>query len=123
MEESGLEFVWPSLVDAIPIVVIVIALPLWLVYMVFKYTHLFTDQKFVLIPVCIVLPAVVTLMWPLILKYSNLIGVTGGSQPSYLWYATELFGEFSEYVWASLTCIATAIVHRVVKARDSRSEQ
>lgn len=108
MGDAQFEFVWPGLPDAIPGLIIVLVLPAWLMWIVFKHMSFSTWKKVFLVPVCLIAPFLVTALWPLALKMSGIIGFTGPGdyQPPYGWYAQELFGRFSDYVWVSLTGLA-----------------
>ena len=116
MDNPNLEFVMPGVIDAIPLIVILFLLPIWLLVILFKYSGVSRFKKALLVPVCIVAPLIVGLAWPLVIKYSGLVGTTGpGGSAPYLHYATGLFGEFSEYVWTTLTAIAVFVVHKIAK--------
>jgi len=117
MDKSSLEFVMPGVIDAIPLIVIFLVLPIWLLVIVFKYSGFSKFKKVVFVPVCVVAPFIVSLAWPLAIKLSGIVGFTGPGEydAPYTWYATELFGEFSEYVWATLTTIAVLVIHKLVK--------
>lgn len=117
MDKPALEFVMPGMIDAIPLIVIFLVLPIWLLVIVFRYSGISNLKKVALVPVCIVAPFVVSFIWPLAIKLSGVVGFTGPGEfdAPYMWYGTELFGEFSEYVWATLTTIAVFVVHKTVK--------
>ena len=119
MGEMRLEFVWPSLLDAIPVLLIFVVLPGWLVWLVFKYTSLSRWKKALLLPVCLIAPFLVTAFWPFVLKASGIIKFTGPGdyQPAYSWYAQELFGRFSDYVWVSLTALTILVLRSVLKLK------
>ncbi|EAR20703.1 hypothetical protein NB231_12471 [Nitrococcus mobilis Nb-231] len=57
-------------------------------------------------------------MWPLIIKLSGVVGFTGPGDydAPYTWYATELFGYYSDYVWVALTSVVILILHRAAKS-------
>ena len=58
MNGSRYEFVWPSAADAIPVLLIFVVLPLWLIQIVLKYTRISRPKKALLIPVCLVSPLI-----------------------------------------------------------------
>ncbi len=119
MGGTQLEFVWPSLPDAIPVLLIFIVLPGWLVWLVFKYTSLSRWKKALLLPVCLIAPFLVTAFWPFVLKASGIIKFTGPGdyQSPYSWYAQELFGGYSDYVWVSITALAILVLRGVLKSK------
>lgn len=119
MRETPLEFVWPSLPDAIPVLLIFVVLPGWLVWLVFMYTSLSRWKKALLLPVCMITPILVTAFWPFVLKASGIITGTGGHQPPYSWYSQKLFGSFSDYIWASLTALAILVVRGMLKSKTT----
>lgn len=122
MERAQIEFVWPGFADAIPMIVIGVVLPAWLIYVVFRYTRLRAVWKLLLIPVSVIAPFIVSLLWPLIIKLSGLVKFTGPGNydAPYTWYANELFGDYSAYVWATMTVLATLVLHRIAKSTQAR---
>lgn len=118
MGETRLEFVWPSLPGAIQVLLILIVLPGWLVWLLFKYTSLSRWKKALLVPVCLIAPLLVTPFWPFLLAEFEIIKLTGpGDQLSYSWYRYELFGRFSDYVWMSVTALAILALQGVLKLK------
>jgi hypothetical protein len=122
MGEMRLEFMWPSLLDAIPALLIFVVMPAWLVGLIFKYTSLSRWKKAILLPAGVIAPFLVTALWPFALKASGIIKFTGPEdyQPSYSWYAQELFGRFSDYVWVSLTALAILALRGLLKSKATR---
>lgn len=124
MERAQIEFVWPGFPDAIPMIVIGVLLPAWLIYVVFRYTRLRVVWKLLLIPVSVIAPFIVSLLWPLIIKLSGLVKFTGPGDydAPYTWYANELFGDYSAYVWATLTTFTILVLHRLARSAQARAE-
>lgn len=124
MNESQLEFVWPAPADAIPILLAFVVLPVWLISTIFKYTRSSLLKKVLLVPVCLVAPLLLSAFWPLALKLSGIIQFTGSGdyQPPYSWYANELPGRYSDYVWVGLTTTVTWVFHAVLKSNSSPSQ-
>jgi len=121
MGKTQLEFMWPSLPDAIPVLIIFIVLPGSLIWLVFKYTTFARWKKALLLPVCLIAPFLVTAFWPFALKVSGIIKLTGPGdyQAPYGWYAQELFGRFSDYVWITLTVLVILVLRSVLKSRNT----
>ena len=118
MGETRLEFVWPSPPGAIQVLLILMVLPGWLIWLLFKYTSLSRWKKALLLPVCLIAPLLVTPIWPFLLAEFEIIKLTGpGDQLSYSWYRYELFGRFSDYVWMSVTALAILILQGVLKLK------
>ena len=123
MEGAELELYWPGFIHALPVIVVFVALPTWLLVLVFRYTQLPVLKKWLFVPVCILGPFISTLAWPLILQFSGLTFMTpDGSRPPYLWLATGLLGDWSEYVWGGLTTATVYIIHRVITTKRSANE-
>jgi len=116
-----IEFVWPGLIGAIPFLLIAVIIPAQLIFLVFKYSRISNLKKCLLVPVCIVIPLIVSSLLPLALKLSGIVGFTGSRdyQPPYTWYATEMFGEYTDYVWVIITTLSAVVTHRMVKCRQS----
>ena len=122
VEGYGLEFHWPSLFFAPPLIVVGVVLPAWLLILVFRYGKLSTLKKLLLVPVCIIGPFLWMLFWPLVLQLSGLIRMTpDGSPAPYLWVANELFGDWSEYVWVGITTAVFFIIHYILNRNNYRS--
>lgn len=123
MKEIQLQFHWPSLFDAIPASLLFVVLPGYLIWLVFKYTSLSALKKALLAPVCLAAPFVVTAFWPLALKLSGIIEVSGPGniQLPYGWYSRELFGRASDYVWVALTALAILVLRAGLKAKHRPS--
>lgn len=119
MGNTHLEFMWPSLPDTIPVLLIFIVLPGWLIWLVFRYTSLSRWKKYILLPICLISPLLATAFWPFVLKSSGIINFTGPGdyQPPYSWYAQELFGRVSDYVWVSITALAILALRGVLKSK------
>lgn len=119
MEGYGLEFHWPSIFFAPPLIIVGVVLPAWLLTLVFRYGKLSTPKKLLLVPVCIVGPFLSMLFWPLVLQLSGLIRITpDGSPVSYLWVANELFGDWSEYVWVGISTVVAFIIHYILNRNN-----
>jgi hypothetical protein len=120
---SSYELVWPSVGEAIPVLLIFVVLPLWLTQVVLSYTHLARWKKVALIPLCMVSPLLVTAFWPFALKISGIIKFTGPKnfEAPYSWYASGLFGVYSDYVWAGLTAASIYLLRAALKARVQTS--
>lgn len=114
MEETGLQFQWPgSFFFAFPVVIILFVLPAALIYVVFARTSLKPWVKILLIPACLIAPLLATLLWPLLIKVSGFVGATGGDGTvPYTVIATELLGDYSEYVWGGMTTILVLLIYR-----------
>ena len=116
MDGAELEFYWPGFFFAFPVMVVGIVLPMWLFFLVFRYTKLSTIKKVLLIPACIIGPFLSMLFWPLILQLSGIIKMTpDGASPPYLWVANELLGDWSEYVWVGISTVVVFIIHNIIK--------
>ena len=114
MEQTGIQLQFPdSLFYAFPVVVILFILPIVLIYIVFVRTQYKFWIKVALIPVCLIAPLVASLFWPFLLKTSGLVSATGsdGTVP-YTVVATELFGDYSEYVWGGITTIIVILLYK-----------
>src|SRR3972149_41683 len=107
MGKTQLEFMWPSLPDAIPVLIIFIVLPGSLIWLVFKYTTFARWKKALMLAVCLIASFFVPAFWPFALKVSGIIKRTrpGVYQAPYGCYARELFARFSDYVWITLTVL------------------
>lgn len=122
MEGYGLEFHWPSIFFAPPLIVVGVVLPAWLLILVFRYGKLSTFRKLLLVPVCIVGPFLSMLFWPFVLQLSGLVRITpDGSPAPYLWVANELFGDWSEYVWVSISTVVVFITHYILNRNNYSS--
>lgn len=113
MESTNIEFYWPGFTDALPVIVLIVVLPAWLLWLLFRRTSLSKGRKWILVPWCILCPFLSALLWPLILRI--FIRVTpDGHIADYFWVGTELFGRWSEYVWGGLTTLVVYIIHRSI---------
>jgi len=117
MDGSELEFYWPGFFFAFPVMVVGIVLPVWLLFLVFRYTKFSTIKKALLVPVCILGPFLSVLFWPFVLQSSGIIKMTpdGATAPPYFLVANELFGDWSEYVWVGISTVAVFIIHNIIK--------
>ena len=116
MESTNLEFYWPGFIDALPVIVVMVALPIWLLWLLFWRTSLPKGRKWILVPLCILGPSLSALLWPLILRM--FIFTTDGQKADYFWVGTELFGRWSEYVWGGLTTLAVYLIHKSITKRN-----
>jgi len=118
MEGSEYQFYWPGIINALPVFLIFVVLPVWLLILFFRYTRLSLFKKWILVPACILGPFLSTLIWPFIIYITGLIRMSpNGARATYLWVGTELFKDWSEYVWGGISTIAVYILHRSVKTR------
>ena len=121
MEGYEIEFYWPGFFFALPVIVVGVVLPAWLLILVFRYTKFPILKKLLLVPVCIISPFLSMLVWPLALQLSGLIRMMPyGSSAPYFWVANELFGDWSEYVWAGISTVVVFIIHHIVKSKREK---
>lgn len=84
--------------------VLIIILPSLLIYRVFKstYTKL---KKWLLVPICFIVPNILYFLWPIILTSSGILKVTGDATFSETVKSWASLGTLGTVIWTILTTI------------------
>jgi len=100
---KNIEFVWPGLFHGTPGILLVIVMPCFLIFALYRYTSVSKLRKIAYTPLCILGPFLLSTLFPLLISTSGFIQVSNSDAfERYVAIAT-LFGDYSNYVWTLLT--------------------
>lgn len=100
---KNIELVWPGLFYGTPGILLVIVMPCFLIFALYRYTSFSKLRKIAYTPLCILGPQLLAMLFPLLISISGFIQVSNYDVfKRYVAIAT-LFGDYSDYVWTLLT--------------------
>jgi hypothetical protein len=100
----------------VPEITVLVLLPALLIYVVFARLELATWKRWTLIPLCLVGPTAMSLLWPALLVVSGIIKWTSNGNPGFLQtftVASQMFGDLSAWVWAGITTATVVLIFKM----------
>jgi len=110
-----IELVWPGWFYATPGILLVIVMPCFLIYALYRYTSISKLRKIAFTPLCIFAPILIYMLIPLLISISGFIEVSNSDALEKYIAIGSLFGDYSNYVWTILTGFVVSGIYANLK--------
>jgi len=122
---AQIRFVWPGIGPAIAPILVFVAMPIVLIFSVYRYTSIPKSRKIILIPVCVVAPVLIASVLPLLVSLSGLVRVGRDGVSGRADYITvyRMFGDYSADVWSLFSSIVVCMIAAVLRESRKSSDR